>query len=157
MPQSEKVRTKAWGGPGPAGDPTSEQDAVVPLLCWHPDGCCKPVHPALPGAVEGVLGDKKAWRTGASLRGWEPEAAMAGCRGSGAGGEGLTWARPWLSSSPGSRGSSRVKARRSSRRPRKTTATTRVSGAGCWRMGGRGVQLPPAPQPMMGAAPIRPG
>ena len=77
MPQSEKVRTKAWGGPGPAGDPTSEQDAVVPLLCWHPDGCCKPVHPALPGAVEGVLGDKKAWRTGASLRGWEPEAAMA--------------------------------------------------------------------------------
>lgn len=82
---------------------------------------------------------------------------MAGRRGSGAGGEGLTWARLWLSSSPGSRGSSRVKARRSSRRPRKTTATTRVSGAGCWRMGGRGVQLPPAPQPMMGAAPSRPG
>lgn len=75
------------------------------------------------------------------------------------GGEGrwLTWARAWLSSSPGNRGSSRVKARRSSRRPRKTTVITRVSGAGCGRMGGRGVQLPPAPQPMMGAAPIRPG
>lgn len=65
-------------------------------------------------------------------------------------GGGLTRARLWLSSKPGIRGSSRVKASRSSRRPRKTTVTTRVSGAGCWRMGGRGVQLPPAPQPMVG-------
>lgn len=39
---------------------TSKQDAVVPLLCWHPDSCGKPVHPALPDTVKRVLGDKDA-------------------------------------------------------------------------------------------------
>lgn len=38
---------------------TSEQDAVVPLLGWHPNSCSKPVHPALPRAIKRILGHKE--------------------------------------------------------------------------------------------------
>lgn len=125
MPQSEKVRTKTWEGLS-LRDRTSEQDAVVSsplaslwLLQTSPPRAARSRR-AGPGGQEGVAD----W--GAS-EGWEPGSSHGGAQGQWEGLEGreLTWARPWLSSSPGSRGSSRVKARRVSR-PRKTTATTRV-------------------------------
>lgn len=73
--------------PGTQGH-TSEQDAVVSLLGWHPDGCGKPVYPALPGAIEGVLGGKESNSSWVSLVGWAGGALPPWGRGSLAGGRG---------------------------------------------------------------------
>lgn len=53
--QEDRTRGSQHGAQGH----TSEQDTVVSLLCGHPDGCSKPVHRSLPGAIERVLGDRK--------------------------------------------------------------------------------------------------
>lgn len=66
-----RARKSGRGGPAQRQHLTSEQDAVVPLLCWHRDGRRKPVHPSLPRVIEGVLGDKDVGPAGESLRGLE--------------------------------------------------------------------------------------
>lgn len=77
---------------GPQGH-TSEQDAVVSLLCGHPDGCSKPVHPSLPGAIERVLEDRKHERRGSGHPPWGSGFGMEGEEGSHVRGRGSPAAR----------------------------------------------------------------